>query len=140
MASSEDIVQDLFTKLWQRKDSLDHIDNIQAYLRRSAANSSLNYLKKNQKISYTDDWSAHESTEVHEPQPDTVDELRKLIHLTIDQLPDRCRLVFIMSRYDRMSYKEIASQLDISIKTVENQISKALKVLRKVVGNERKVK
>jgi len=53
-----------------------------------------------------------------------------LVQQAIQSLPDRCRLIFTMSRYDGLSYREIADNLDLSIKTVENQVSKALKVLR----------
>jgi len=58
------------------------------------------------------------------------DNLQQEIDAAIDSLPERCRLVFVLSRFEEMSYKQIAEQLDISIKTVENQISKALKSLR----------
>jgi RNA polymerase sigma-70 factor (ECF subfamily) len=62
------------------------------------------------------------------------DELQEQINQAIDGLPERCRMIFLLSRFEDMSYKEIAQKLDISVKTVENQISKALKVLRDVLG------
>jgi len=57
-------------------------------------------------------------------------ELEEYLHSVIEQLPEKCRMVFVMSRFEELSYKEIAEKLEISPKTVENQISKALKVLR----------
>ena len=61
-------------------------------------------------------------------------ELQSVIDQAVDQLPERCRLVFVLSRFEQMSHKEIANQLDISPKTVENQITKALKILRETLG------
>ena len=61
------------------------------------------------------------------------DDLQNLINDSIDLLPEKCRLVFTLSRFEEMTYQEIANELNISIKTVENQISKALKFLRKAL-------
>ncbi len=62
-----------------------------------------------------------------------IKELQDVINHTIDQLPEKCRIVFMLSRFEDYSYQQIADELEISIKTVENQISKALKRLRKAV-------
>ena len=64
------------------------------------------------------------------------DDLQKLINDSIDLLPTKCKLVFTLSRFEEMSYQEIANELNISIKTVENQISKALKFLRKALRQD----
>ena len=64
------------------------------------------------------------------------DDLQNLINDSIDLLPEKCRLVFTLSRFEEMTYQEIANELNISIKTVENQISKALKFLRKALKQD----
>jgi len=61
------------------------------------------------------------------------EELQKKLNEAIETLPERCRIVFCMSRFEQLSYKEIAAKLDISVKTVENQISKALKTLKSLL-------
>jgi len=71
--------------------------------------------------------------------PDVTDNLeyedtRKAIQKAIDSLPERCRIIFCMSRFDEKSHKEIAAELNISTKTIENQITRALKTLRSVLG------
>lgn len=128
---TEDIVQELFIELWKKREKLSEVQHLGAYLRRSARNRTLNALRA-QKIQ----WDDLESTsELSDLQPDAQaqlqeEELKVEIAQAIDALPDRCRQIFILSRYEDMSYKEIAAELSISIKTVENQMSKALKVLR----------
>ncbi len=127
---AEDIAQDVFFEIWRRKDVVQ-ITVVRAYLRRAARNKALNYIR-DQKIHLEDedDTSQLESPNVGVQAQLEAEELQALIDQTIDALPERCRLVFVLSRYENLTYQEIADQLDISIKTVENQISKALQYLR----------
>ena len=64
-------------------------------------------------------------------------DLQRRLKAALDKLPEKCRIVFLMSRYDELSYAEISQQLDISVKTVENQIGKALKLLRGYLAGDR---
>ncbi len=128
---AEDIAQEVFFGLWKKRDNLNITTSVQAYLKRAAVNKSLNFIR-DQKVKFDDEekmpvLSNRESTTQQQLE---ADDLQQLINVTIDSLPERCRMVFTLSRFEEMSYKEIADKLDISIKTVENQISKALKVLR----------
>jgi len=127
---AEDIAQDVFFEIWRRKDAVQ-ITAVRAYLRRAARNKALNYIR-DQKIQFEeeDDTSQLQSPNVGVQRQLEAEELQALIDQTIDELPERCRLVFVLSRYENLTYQEIADQLGISIKTVENQISKALKYLR----------
>lgn len=132
---TEDLAQEVFYELWRKKDQLSIKSSYLAYLRRAAINKALNYLR-DQKIKL-DDSTTVTQLKLHAPLSDEqleASELQEIIDQAVDQLPERCRLVFILSRFEQMSYQEIADQLGISTKTVENQISKALKMLRETLG------
>ncbi len=130
----EDLSQDVFYELWKKRESLNIKTSLKAYLSRAGRNKALNYIR-DQRI-HTEDHSNHsylESKNVSAIENLEKEELQKIIDKAIDDLPARCRAVFMLSRFEEMSYQEIANQLDISIKTVENQISKALKSLRQSI-------
>ena len=129
---SEDLVQDAFVKFWEKKPVLLNAGSAHAYVSKIALNNALMHLreKKRQKRVLAD---FAESTPVaNNPieEESSLQESEKKIFAVLQRLPPSCREVFILSRYEQMSYKEIASGLDISVKTVENQILKALKILR----------
>ena len=128
---AEDLVQDLFLGLWKRKERLEIKISLKAYLRRSAVNKSLNYIR-DRKMQYEDEshyGNVASNLQGIEAQL-AADEMQQKIDAAIDGLPEKCRIVFVLSRFEDMTYQEIANDLGISIKTVENQISKALRVLR----------
>ncbi len=133
---AEDLAQDVFHDLWKRRDALEISTSIKAYLRRAGINKTLNYIR-DKKVKWDDEDKLPMMTSM---TPDVVQELEgkdleKLIDDTIDKLPERCRLVFTLSRFEEMSYLEISNEMDISIKTVENQMSKALKILRSALAS-----
>lgn len=128
---AEEITQDVFVKFWEKCDSLSPESSIKSYLYRSIHNSCLNALK-HEKVK--DAYREHvikflESSTVTEEEIDQ-DNLRERISSEIDRLPPRCSQIFKLSRYDGLKYHEIAEHLDISVKTVEVQMGKALRVLR----------
>ncbi len=130
--TSEEIIQELFFQIWQKKEELNITSSLKSYLFRAAHNSSLNYIKhKNIKLKYQEQTMAQQQ-DVYYEQPITseLNDLQERIRLAIDKLPTERRKVFVMNRFDELSYKEVADKLNISIKTVENQIGKALKFLR----------
>ncbi|HFC01018.1 MAG TPA: RNA polymerase sigma-70 factor [Phaeodactylibacter sp.] len=128
---SEDIAQEVFLGLWKKRENLNITSSVQAYLKRAAINKSLNYIR-DQRIKLNDEVEMPllSNNQSSTQQQLEADDLQKIINQTIDNLPKRCRVIFVLSRFEEMSYKEIATELNISIKTVENQISKALKILR----------
>lgn len=134
--AAEDIVQELFTSLWKNKDSLSVNGDIKHYLARAIKNRSLNYLRDKKHFkgieSIKGDWELADNNVQKEME---YYELMDSVQKVISDLPEKCREVFMQSRYEKKSYKEIASHLNISEKTVENQISKALKVLREKLKN-----
>ena len=131
----EDLAQEVFLRFWQKRKQINISTSIQAYLRRMAINEALGHLRK-QKVFEEEinnetmggSTSGGEGQYLHS-------ELQDQVRTAIDQLPVRCRTVFQLSRYEEMSYKEIAAEMDISVKTVENQMGKALKFLRTELKN-----
>ncbi len=131
---AEDLAQDVFFEFWKKRERLNITTSVKAYLKRAAVNKTLNYIR-DQKMRFADEEELPnlENNQGSSQQKLEEEELQALIRASIDRLPERCRMVFVLSRYEEMSYQEIADQLDISIKTVENQISKALKFLRQAL-------
>jgi RNA polymerase sigma-70 factor (ECF subfamily) len=131
---AEDISQEVFVEVWKRRDSLDVNLSLRGYLRRVAVNKTLNYIRA-QKMNFEDEDTILQvpSTENSVQKILEAKDLERVINDSIDSLPERCRVVFGLSRFEELSYKEISSELGISVKTVENQISKALKLVRKAV-------
>jgi RNA polymerase sigma-70 factor (ECF subfamily) len=132
--SAEDIVQDVFFEIWKKKDTLSINQSLVAYLKRACRNRTLNYIRDNN-VKWEDDTSLMELQDsgVGSDEIMTTDELNTTIQNVIAQLPEKCGIIFSLSRFEDMSYNEIASSLDISVKTVENQISKALRILREKI-------
>ena len=134
---AEDIAQEVFLGLWKKRDKLKITTSVQAYLKRTAVNKSLNFIR-DQKIKFDDEekMPVQYNNQSTSQQKLEADDLQNLINDSIDLLPEKCRLVFTLSRFEEMTYQEIANELNISIKTVENQISKALKFLRKALKQD----
>lgn len=130
---AEELVQDLFLKVWSRRGSLGEIDSMKTYLFRAARNTALNHLRR-RKLEH--EWLEKEGTTITETQTlegdeaVTESELATAVRAAVDRLPPRCREVFMLSRDAGQTYGEIAKSLGISIKTVETQMGRALKALR----------
>ena len=131
-AQAEEAVQQVFFKLWERAQSLSFSGSIAAYLYRAVHNESLNYLKHLKVRSNHQLYVAHAmKNQADHPQNRAgARELEQRIQEALNELPEQCRTIFQMSRFEDLKYREIADRLDISIKTVENQMGKALKQLR----------
>ena len=129
---AEEMVQQVFFKLWERNENLSLTGSVSSYLYRAVHNESLNYIK-HQKVRSNHQLNVAYSmkNEVEHPAKKIMaSELEKKIHSALNELPEQCRTIFQMSRFDEMKYREIADKLGISIKTVESQMSKALRLLR----------
>lgn len=129
---AEEVVQQLFVKLWEKRHDLEIWKDVKSYLYRSTYNASLNELKRKKR--HTMYVTANQENGF-QSDSDTSSkimssELEMHIEKAIQTLPTKCAEVFRMSRFNEFSYKEIAEKLDISIKTVENHIGKALKLMR----------
>ena len=128
----QDIAQSIFLEFWQKRSTFNIRTSVGAYLHKMARSRSLNYLRDNKHLMYDDENAVKDEPDnLSSPLDQIIEaELGAVITQAIDQLPARCRAVFALSRYEHMSYKEISEALQISVKTVENQISKALQQLR----------
>jgi RNA polymerase sigma-70 factor (ECF subfamily) len=135
-AIAEDIVQDVFFNFWKKREQLNITTSLAAYLKRSATNAGIDYLRKKRSTSdkaFDIDEPIYQHLAVDSNQTDDsirTEELSNHIEKALELLPPRCKEVFILNRFEEMSYKEVADTLGISIKTVENQIGKALKIMR----------
>lgn len=131
-SEAEEMVQQVFFKLWDRSEHLSFSGSIAAYLYRAVHNESLNFLK-HEKVKESHRLHVAYSMKNKSEQPQAKlmgKELEGKYREALNELPEQCRTVFQMSRFEDMKYKEIADKLDISVKTVENHMGKALKLLR----------
>jgi RNA polymerase sigma-70 factor, Bacteroides expansion family 1 len=128
-AVSEDIVQSVFLKFWETRQTVE-IKSLKAYFVQCVKNKCIDHIRNQQVKSKFD--AHYLETEVSLSEEDlwTKNELAHLLEIAIADLPPRCREVFWMSRYENYKVSEIAEKLNISKRTVETQISKALKILR----------
>lgn len=130
--AAEDVVQEVFFKLWKNREELEIQTTLKSYLFRAVRNGCMNLIEHIQvrdsyKILNEEDLKDAESRYIDEA---IVSELEQRIRESIEKLPTERRKIFIMSRFDGLKYREIADQLGISVKTVENQMYQALKYLR----------
>ncbi|WP_158617985.1 RNA polymerase sigma-70 factor [Chitinophaga lutea] len=128
---ANDMVQAVFTRLWEKKDPVVHDSGIKSYLYRSIHNLSLNELRREKSKSRYALYRAGNADNRHLPADALQErELGARIEAAIAGLPEQCRAVFLKSRREGKKYAEIAEEMNISVKTVEAQMSKALRVLR----------
>jgi len=136
---AEDVVQDVLVELWCRKDLMEAGNSLQAYLYRMVYNKSVNVMKhRGVQDKYCAAQEEINRKRIDFYQPDRTDiitrlenaELRKELYLSINDLPDQCRKIFKLSYIHNMKNKAIAELLDISVRTVEAHMYKALKILR----------
>nr|WP_121271842.1 RNA polymerase sigma-70 factor [Pedobacter schmidteae] len=130
----EDMVQELFADLWLKREKINITSSLKGYLFVMVKNKVLMRIRS-KKIILNEDalqiLAANEITDAVVLEKD----LRMQLNRQIGQLPEKCAEIFKLSRNEQLSNKEIANQLDVSVKTVENQISIALKRLRGTLGD-----
>lgn len=131
---AEEMVQAVFARLWEKGSLLKIDKSAQAFLYRCVRNECLNYLAHSRQIQLHRTWLMQTVGDdlPGEPaaQKAAMSELSKRLALALGKLPARCRTIFELSRYDNLTYAEIAQRLGLSVKTVEAQMGKALRILR----------
>jgi len=133
LESSEEIVDDVFCSFWKNRKAINITTSFTLYLIASVRNRSLDYLRKlkKEKASAIEDASGITSGEIIATEAMAYEELKNHITAAIQSLPRQCRLIFLMSREQDLTYKEISVQLGLSIKTVDTQMGRALKHIRR---------
>lgn len=131
----EDLLQDVFLRVWQGRDTLPVIASYRAYLIRMALNAALRYQERDRRQVRWDE----AETATTPAAPDALDELyadetATAVAAALAQLPPQCRVIFELSRYEHLSYQQIAEALELAPKTVENQMGKALRILRRALA------
>lgn len=129
--TAKEITQNVFINLWQNKKNIDSAKSVKSYLFTSVRNRCLNHIRDNKKFrSNILDVEISDYDTAYESDALSVSELETKISSALDKLPERCKQVFMLNRFEDLKYKEVAEKLGISVKTVEVQMSKALKILR----------
>lgn len=130
---AEDLVQEVFVKLWEKRQQITIQTGIKPYLYMAVKNHCFNALKVAQRNTFLEDGlydDMRHATNHTDLQSNTIN-LKSQISNAIEALPPRCALIFKMSRFEEKTYQEIADTLELSVKTIENQMGKALQLLRK---------
>ena len=132
MDSCKEIVHTAFLKVWENRHEFDWDKPAKSYLFTSVYNRSMNFIRDNKKFMQSSDGTALTATLESSEFTDTMElaELEGKIKKAILKLPERCREIFELNRFEGKKYAEIADHLKISIKTVETQMSKALKIMK----------
>lgn len=136
--AAEDVVSDVFVKIWERRATLDEVRNLEVYLYVAVKNSCLNYCEKYSVVHIQLDM--HGETELYDAANSQksleMKELMHRLHMAVEQLPQQCRLIFKMVKEDNLSFREVAEILAISPRTVETQIYRAVKKLKTVLADQ----
>ena len=130
---TEDITQDIFIDIWTKRDSISITSSLGSYIKRMAINKSLNHIRKAKKLLFTDGFDNDMPVSYNVDSIMDAASLEEHIHKSVDLLPEQCKLIFILSRFEEMSNREIAEHLNLSIKTIENQMTKALRSLKQAI-------
>jgi RNA polymerase sigma-70 factor (family 1) len=129
--TAEEIVEDVFVRIWQKRQDISSIRNLRVYLYTATKNASLNYLSRKARASVTEPFD-HIHVELSETAltPEQImitTEIHQKILRTVEALPPRCKMIFKLVREDGLQYKEIAEILNISVNTIDAQMAIAVK-------------
>jgi RNA polymerase sigma-70 factor (ECF subfamily) len=137
MDQAEDIVQDVFVKIWYKEDMLQENNNVKSYIYTMVRNKALEIVRRDNIGAKVTKEILYLHTQTNEQEIDEAEienfQLLDKVYVSIRQLPPKCGEVFTLSKVNGLSYSQIAGQLDISVKTVENHIGKALRLLREML-------
>ncbi len=128
----KDLVQEVFLRIWNGRENLDPSCSTKAYLFSVAQNLSIDFLRRKR---FENSYLSEQSSRTLHAEPDASFELRDKIAHALACVPDDQRSVFVLSRYEGLTYPQIATALNISIKTVESRMSKTLRFLREQLAD-----
>ncbi len=132
---AKDIIQNVFLHFWEKRKDIDIHTSLYAYLQKSVQNECLNYLRTHRIANIPQEdipvINQIDIAEKNDPQSEfNINEIERIIENTIETLPDQCKFVFKLSRIEGLKNKEIADKLQISVRTVDTHIYRALKILK----------
>ncbi len=134
---AEEVVSDVFIKIWEKRNTITQIQNLRVYLYISTKNTALNYLVRQKRTEFLnlDELQQEERSPFLNPEQIMISaEMMKRIQQAIQGLPPRCKLIFKLVREDGLPYREVAEILDISIKTIDNQLAIALRKISESIN------
>jgi RNA polymerase sigma-70 factor (ECF subfamily) len=136
--TAEEIVQDLFFRLWKDREKLQIESSLNGYLYRAVHNRCLHHINHNKVVEKYAREMAFNATESNETPTDILNyrDLQAKIAGILERLPEKCGKIFCMSRFEGLKYSEIAEKLSVSIKTVEANMGRALKEFRKALAEQ----
>lgn len=131
-AIAEELAQEIFTIIWEKRKDLDTTGSVRSYLYKSVRNLSINHLNhQDVRNKFDRQWSTQrENPEIEFHDEFRKEQIRNAIATAIDELPPRSKMTYKLHRYDGLTYEEIAALMEISVKTVESQMTRTLKILR----------
>lgn len=132
-AVAECLVQDVFAEVWEKKENFTFTGSIRSYLYKAVKNKSLNHLNRQKiKHEYDTEWMRQKNeTEMEFTDKSREKMIKEAVKTAIDELPERSKMTYKLNRHDGLTYQEIAEIMDVSVKTVESQMTRTLKILRK---------
>ncbi|MEQ8421656.1 MAG: RNA polymerase sigma-70 factor [Arenibacter algicola] len=133
---AEDIVQNVFVKIWVKRKKINPELSIKSYLYKSVYNEFINQYRKNKPVIYLEKKYFEAIDVVAEIEPVELEGLIKLMNTEIDNLPSKCKEIFLMNKKEGLTHTEISEYLNISIKTVEGHITRAFKILTEKLGTK----
>ena len=134
---AEEVVSDIFIKIWQNRVEIGKIENFKLYLYISTKNTALNYLSRHfrKEVISLEEMAVNINVSPYNPEQLLItSEAVKKINYEIDKLPPRCKLIFKLVKEDRLRYNEIADLLNISVKTIDSQMAIALKKISSAIN------
>lgn len=132
---SEDIVQNVFVRVWSKRHKINPNLSIKSYLYKSVYNEFIDVNRKNKTVSYLEKKHIDSLTDVIEDNSNDIERLIKVLNQEIEKLPNKCKKVFLMNKKEGLTHIEIAEYLNISTKTVEGHMTRAMKLLSKKLGD-----
>ena len=128
---TKDILQETFIKLWDKREYLEPKNSIKSYLFKTAYNTYIDKIRRKESEQNTlEGWRYKKTMEVLNEYDETIELRIKKVRQAVDNLPNRCKEIFLLSKYQGFKYSEISEILDISVKTIQAQIVKAYKLIR----------
>lgn len=131
LETSEDIVQDTFLKIWKNRKKLEITTSTRNFLVTTVKNSCVDYLRKKETEARYHEYTSQDKEQLYsEEDIFTLKELEEMVNSALEKLPENIRQIFEKSRFEGKTYREIAEECSISVKTVESYMTRALKHLR----------